>query len=496
MDIRFWDDRVNPVLIKELRQAFHNRLMLSLSGILLVLQFAVLVIFNLLKSEWINSSSGGGSLFVGIDAVLMNLCILIVCAYGPLQRFTAERSSSELDFAAITLLTPFQIIFGKLVCALVTALLIASLCLPFMTVAYFFRNVTLLEIAGIFISEIVPVLLTVQLALFCGALGKKWGQALFLVIFLQGAGPMFIGAPVLFNTAVLKGSSEQFLFWGMQLGGVLVFSLLFVSTTALITPRFANRMFLPRLLGMVCVVLFCCIAFIPGVLRGLSGVSGRAFREMFLFCCPVLLTVFLVLLAVCDRDEPGARVLSQTPRHFPGRLCHFLLSSNRTGGVLCLLLALALFVVGAAAMRAWDAHTLWATMAAAGVCGYLVFYGECAVLLSRLTPKVSGWVWLLIVGAFFGVLCPLLADGTRLKLEDIFVSPLQLTGLRVGDFASRRASILPDLSPSLLRVCIGPLLAMLPGIWFLIEGVKKFRAWRAPAPVPAEKEKGGEIVKR
>ena len=103
MDMRFWDDRVNPVLIKELRQAFHNRLMLSLSGILLVLQFAVLVIFHLTQKEWTDA----GGVFVTIDAVLMVLCILIACAYGPLQRFTAERSSSELDFAAITLLTPF-----------------------------------------------------------------------------------------------------------------------------------------------------------------------------------------------------------------------------------------------------------------------------------------------------------------------------------------------------------------------------------------------------
>ena len=496
MDTRFWEDRINPVLMKELRQAFHNRLMLTLSGILLVLQFAVLVIFNLTKKEWINSSSGGGSTFVIIDGSLMILCILIVCAYGPLQRFTEERSSAELDFAAITLLTPFQIIFGKLACALVTALLGASLCLPFMTVAYFFRNVTLLEIAGVFVSEAVPVLLMVQLALFCGALGKKWGQALFLLFLLQLAGPMFIGAPVLFNTAVLKSSPEQFLFWGLQLGGLLVFLLLFVSTTSLITPPFANRMFLPRLLGMGCFVLFCCVAFIPGVLSGMTRGVGREFREMFLFCCPVGLTVFLVLLAVCDREAPGARVLSQTPRNLPGRLCHFLLSSNRTGGVLCTLLALAVFVTGAVTTSLWDNHTLFGLAVAAGVCGYFVFYGECAALLSRLTSKtVAGWVWLLIVCAFFCVLCPLLADGTRVRLDEIFVSPLQLTGLRAGDFVSHRA-VAAGPASALVRVFIGPVLAALPGIWFLIDGIRKFRAWRAPESVPAEEEKSEGIVKR
>ena len=293
----------------------------------------------------------------------------------------------------------------------------------------------------------------------------------------------------------MKGSPERFLFWGMQVGGVLVFLLLFVSTTSLITPRFANRMFLPRLLGMVCFVLFCCVAFIPGVFRWLAGKAGREFEEMFLCYCPLALTAFLVLLAVCDREEPGARVLSQVPRNFFGRLCHFLLSSNRTGGVLCCLLALSLFVIGAVTTSVWGKHTLWSLAIAAGVCGYLVFYGECAVFLSCLGPKVPGWVWLLIVGAFFGAVCPLIADGTQVKLDDIFVSPLQLTGIRVGDFVARRPLVTGPV-PALSRVLIGPLLAALPGIWFLIDGVKKFRAWRAPASLPAEKEDGEGIVKR
>ena len=76
-------------------------------------------------------------------------------------------------------------------------------------------------------------------------------------------------------------------------------------------------------------------------------------------------------------------------------------------------------------------------------------------------------------------------------MDEIFVSPLQLTGIRVGDFVPRRAIVTGPV-PALSRILIGPLLAALPGIWFLIEGYRKFRAWHAPAPVPAEEKTGKE----
>ena len=474
MKLESLSDRLNPVLIKELRQSFRNRMMISLPGILLALQFFMVLIFYLSREDWMDKAEGGGKTFLYIDAALMYICIFCVCAWGAMQRFGEERASAELDFSGITLLTPFQLIGGKLAGSMVTAFLIGSLCLPFMTVAYFFRNVTPLDTAGIFIAGIVPVLISVQAALFCGVLSKKWGHALFLIFVLQVAGPLFIGSQVLFQDELLGGGRAAGLFWLLQAGGFVLFLLLFVSTAALVTPPFANRMFLPRLLGMVCFLVFAGIALLP--LFKLRVTRGEPF-EAFLGCGPVALTGFLVLLAVCDRDEPGARVLSKAPRNFPGRLCHFLLSSNRTGGVLCCLLVLALLSGCVLLVLPVGGPVVTTTLAiSAGLCGYMVFYGELAVLMHRLVPKVPGWVWLLIVTACLGVVSLTVIDGRRVHLEDVFISFVQL-------FGRIKRSSQPEFG-----VWYGVLLSGISGIWFLAEGIRKFRSWKAPEKIAPKRE--------
>ncbi|MBR2374056.1 MAG: hypothetical protein IKA87_07475, partial [Lentisphaeria bacterium] len=65
-------DRINPVMLKEIRQSFHNRLFLSLTAGLLGVQFIVLLFFMMLRKEWENGSDGG-KILLSIDSVLMYL---------------------------------------------------------------------------------------------------------------------------------------------------------------------------------------------------------------------------------------------------------------------------------------------------------------------------------------------------------------------------------------------------------------------------------------
>ena len=125
--LKYWDDFLNPVLVKEMRQFFHNKVFLTLVAGLLGLQLLMLFIFNLTFSQW-KDSGEAGTVFVVIDTILMYLCILVAAVWNPMQQFAMERSSKELDFSNITLLTPWQIISGKLASSLVVSGLIASLC--------------------------------------------------------------------------------------------------------------------------------------------------------------------------------------------------------------------------------------------------------------------------------------------------------------------------------------------------------------------------------
>ena len=189
--LKYYDDFLNPVLVKEIRQFFHNKLFLSIVAGLLGVQLVVLLIFSLSFSEW-KDGSEAGKIFIVIETILMYVCVLSTSIWGAMQRFTQERSSKELDFTNITLLTPWQIIAGKLASSLVIWALIAALCLPFMTVAYFFRNVSFQDILLIFGSGIVPALILIQGALLCGAFDKKWLYGVFVYFGFQVIVPMAI----------------------------------------------------------------------------------------------------------------------------------------------------------------------------------------------------------------------------------------------------------------------------------------------------------------
>lgn len=455
----FNSDWLNPILVKEVRQFFHNKFFFTLVGGLLGIQLLMLFIFTLAQKGWLHSSTTG-TVFMVLDTILMYFCVFCSAVWTPMQRFTQERTSKELDFANITLLTPFQIISGKLASSLVIWALIASLCLPFMTIAYFFRGITPQEIVLIFALGIMPALMLIQAALFCGALGKKWTQALFLLFCFQGL-PLVIGscAAVLFEKQHLWG-----IFWLIQGGGLLLFLLLFAATTALVTPPFANRMFTLRLMtGAAFIAVLGVFPF------------ARSFSKdmMVCFCCfPFGLFGVTALLNACDRDEPGNRVLEKVPRAFPGRICHYLLSSNRTGGAVFswLLLTLAMLMLGYLALSVKTSLLLLSVSAGA----YFLFYSYLAIFLNRFCKPVPGWAWLLLISGAMGVLPMLLTLDSSIKAEEIFLSPISLFNIQGH----------PAFSD--LRFWIPLLAAWVMGAYFVIEMCIKFKKYKKP--LPSQKE--------
>ena len=453
MKIReFNSDWLNPVLVKEVRQFFHNKLFFSLVGGLLGLQLLVLIIFNLTASEW-KDSRDAGTIFIIIDTILMYVCVFGTAAWGALQRFYNERSSKELDIANITLLTPLQIVGGKLASSLVIWALIAALCLPFMTVAYFFRNITPGEIVTVFGLGVVPMLIVIQSALFCGALGKKWGQAVFGYSCFQ-----LLPIPVASIAAIFEGSASWEIFWLLQGGGFLFFLILFAATVALLTPPFANRMFALRL--MLVIFLLPLLALTPFV-------NGYKQEIQMIFCCfPIGIFAFLAFLNCCDRDEPGNRVLAQVPRNIFLRTGHYLLSSNRTGGVVLGVLLLMVYGIEMLIMSTSQSTSL--LMLGFSVGAYALFYSELAIFMNRKVPELPGWGWFLIICILLGLFTMVAAVGEDIDAVEIWTSPISLFNEKG--------------MPQILKFHFwaAPLAALVCGLPFVGQMLKRFKDYKAP----------------
>lgn len=449
----FNSDRFNPVLIKEVRQFFHNKFFLSLAGILLGGQLLLIFIYNLSFEDW-KKGDLAGTTFIVIDSVFMYLCVFLTAACSAMLRFTDERASKELDFCNITLLTPMQIVGGKLASSLVIWLLIAALCLPFMTVAYFFRNITPMQIILIFAAGILPMLVTIQAALFCGALGKKWAHAVF-VLFCCQVIPLMVAVAV---STVFERKARLDIFWLVQGGEAIMFLLLFAATTALITPPFANRMFVLRLLLV--------ITLIPvwAVIPCLNTFNLEV--QMVLCCFPIGIFSMLALLNSCDRDTPGARVLAGVPKNLTGRVWHYLLSSNRTGGVVLglILLAVSLGEMLIMSSREDQSHIMFSL----GVGGYALFYSEIAILLHRRFPQLPGWGWLTVVFLLLGVVTITAAFDPAIKAVDIYTSVFSLLGIEG----------MPKIMDH--HFWVAPCGALLAGIPFIVEMFRNFKDYRTP----------------
>lgn len=460
---KYWDDHLNPVLIKEIRQFFHNKLFLSLVAGLLGVQLLVLFIFNLSFESMGKDHSQLGEIFIIIDAILMYVCVFATAVWGSMQRFAAERASRELDFSNITLLTPWQIVGGKLASALVIWALTASLCLPFMTVAYFFRNVTPEEILFIFGAGVMPMLVLIQGALFCGTIGKKWVYALFLYFAFQAVAPMGIASLIPLIDGKYNGMA---VFWMIQGGGFVLFIILLAVTVAMITPPYANRMFPLRLL--LCAMMICVFALLP-FLKSFGHKDIQA-----LFCCfPLGIMIFLALFAVCDRDDPGGRVLAQIPANPVGRFFHYLLSSNRTGGVLLGLLVLGIFGGELLLLSFRQKESL--AVLAFGLSGYALLYGELGILTNRFVREVPGWIWSIIITILLGFLPLLLAANDQIEVANIFTSPFCL-------LAAKDQEILNAV------YYFAPAAAWCVGAVFIAQMCVTYKNYKAPSPPEAKKD--------
>ena len=130
---------VNPVWVKDLRQAARNRFV---SGALMLVLALFLLVSVTIASNGRNHgiSYAGGQVFQSISSIT----IVVANIFLPVYFFTRtlmERASGNGDLLYITKMTPQQIVRGKFLSAAYMTLLFYSVALPFLMAGYLFRGV-------------------------------------------------------------------------------------------------------------------------------------------------------------------------------------------------------------------------------------------------------------------------------------------------------------------------------------------------------------------
>jgi hypothetical protein len=506
------DDALNPIVVKELRQAVQSRFVVVVLLLFLLIQLVFIGIYLIttgVRGELQSLDSDmGRTVFGTLQTILLITCMLFLPAYTGI-RLAAERSDTNVDLLFVTTLRPRAIIWGKFVAAVLLAMLIFSACLPFMTFTYLLRGIeapSMLLVVGI---DFLVVLAMVQLAIFFAVIPTNW--VLKGILGLVALGTLLFATSMTASgmwALLLIGSSFRWPdFWvpficmcGTGLGAMFLF---YCWSVALINPPSANRALGTRL-GMLAVWL------VSALLYGFAEVSfPESHIPLHIWMCLMIgMSALAVIIGINERERWGPRITRTIPRNPLLRVPAFLLYSGGAGGVL---FGLTLFGLTMLVMAGWQQTYLdrtlvghvgpsnfweWDDFPPCSLCAlYAYTYALAAVFVRRWVLKVRPvytWVVMAVLvglGSAIPYLITFMLDWRYFSHQRyyylLFSNPI--VGIDMVVSSGTKYTIGPQFFYVLGIVAVLMTVLNLP--WFLNQ-IRLFRPYRrrpvAPEPPPLE----------
>lgn len=210
-------DRLNPILVKETRQALKSRQFIITFMLLLTVAWLISVFGIIMNGPAIEYGSAG-RMFFAFYAGVLGFAALFVVPFGAFRSMLNERDYNTFELLSISTLSPRQIVSGKLLSSLVQVLIYYSAIAPFIAFTSLLQGfdlplVILILSLGLFWSLFVS---TVAIMLSTLSKSRQW-QAINtigiigLLLWQMGMSFAFGGAALSEN---IPFDSEEF-WWGM-----------------------------------------------------------------------------------------------------------------------------------------------------------------------------------------------------------------------------------------------------------------------------------------
>lgn len=442
-------DRMNPIVVKEARQAVNSRLVSGILLLFLGVQLAATLLIISNETAITPPTPGtppelnlgiGRELFMYVQGILVVTCMLLIPVSTGV-RLAVERSDVNVDLLFISSLSARSIVAGKVVTAAAVALLIFSACAPFMTFAYVLRGLDMPTILLVLFADFLAVLLGTALAVFLAAIPATRGFRIFLGIFGFIALCYVCAGAVAISGRFLEGGvnedTSSWEFWAACAGlaGVIlgVVGLFFVWSVAMISPASANKALSVR--------VYTLAFWLAGVV-GCGYCSYKVADSAPVIAWTIFGTILFgiqLLTAIGERDSWGPRVARHIPRRTLPRVVAFVFYSGAAGGLLFGAFGGALTVAAALAWHEWYPSIRWPTrwteeVTVCGlILGYTYCYGMSAVLVRRAlrgTAMRPGFTWLAALILFgLGSVIPFIIRYAVYETESRYGFPSELIWL-------------------------------------------------------------------
>ena len=315
--LHFLDDRLNPLLLRELRQLVRNRYVIVLINLFVAVLVAVCVCTVLFVDRPMDRAIGG-RLFYGLTGIMGLACFLTVIVYTAVVTAT-ERINDDLMF--VSALKPSQIVLGKFFSGVILTFLLMSITFPFVTLAYLLRgldfHVMLISFGMTFLF--IQAMNSLAIFIFSGA--KTYSQMFvgFAVAgFLSMYGTGALGSSLFFfiyRSYARTGGSDWTPILSMTLAqlGLLFFFL--AAATATIAPPTANRLLPLRI--VVTAVFLLSLPYCAWLFWGTFDIF-HVWAGFWLFAL-----IPLLALAVSERESWTYRIKKTIPDNFVLRMLVF-----------------------------------------------------------------------------------------------------------------------------------------------------------------------------
>lgn len=310
-------DWANAILIKETRQALKSRQFVITFLLLLIASWLVSVFGMLFAGDAVEYGSAGTAFF-SLYYTVLSVATLIIVPFSAYRSLLAEREHNTYELLSITSLKPRQIVWGKLLSAVVQVLIYYSAIAPFIAFTSLLQGFDFPKVLYLLTVSFLASVAFSMLALMTSTMsGQRQWQAINSLAILGGLLFLFFSALSLSATvfaAALPFDDRNF--WWMNgivlVGGITYFILCQQITTAQLTFASDNR---STALRVTCAVQFLLLWSGLALILAVEGTSSFTQEPLM-----VLVTLCAIHLAICglfmttESDFLSRRIRRRLPR--------------------------------------------------------------------------------------------------------------------------------------------------------------------------------------
>ncbi len=504
-------ERLNPILVKETRQALKSKQFLITFALVLICGWAWSILGIALSEASRGAREAGGEMFFGYF-VILSFPLLVIVPFSAYRSLASEWEDNTYELLSISALKPHQIVSGKLGSSLLQIALYLSAIAPCLAFTYLLRGIDLPTMLFLLFWLVVNAISSTLLALCAATISRaKHWQVIMSVVLVAGCLLNFSSFGIALAGEMLFSPFrmlyfDQGGFWavcGMILTAAIGYDVMFflIARAALMFSS-ENRSTGLRICMVVQYLLFMGWAF---------------WFWLFLYPSHEFLAVFAMLVGIHwwvmgmfligERPELSQRAKRNLPQSFVGRMFwisfnpgsgtgYLFVLGNLASAMVVLLAAPAVFsavepILGTRVAN-FDAvnFTQLVTFCGLGLCYMAIYLGLTRLILLALRPYTQVTLMLAVLIHVMLVLAGTLVPLTiQLSLNSYRTgySLLQVSNFfwTLEEIIGRQGIPAGDLTVVLTAV---PLLAALVVLFNLPSVGRELRQQRVAAPQRVQQE--------